>query len=93
MTVRPRPFRRVTPFGIVIVRLGPAATLEDSLWEALKDPQCGLSMAETAENLAERYGISRERVRQIEVRAFEKLQKAMKAAVAAQRAKAAIAAG
>jgi RNA polymerase sigma-32 factor len=47
----------------------------------------------TLEALAERYGISRERVRQIEVRAFEKLQKAMKAAVAAQRAKAAIAAG
>ena len=31
----------------------------------------------TLEDLAERYNISRERVRQIEVRAFEKLQKAM----------------
>jgi RNA polymerase sigma-32 factor len=31
----------------------------------------------TLEELAERFGISRERVRQIEVRAFEKLQKAM----------------
>ena len=40
------------------LRLGPAP-LEDLLWEALKDPQCGLSMAETAENLAEQYGISR----------------------------------
>jgi RNA polymerase sigma-32 factor len=33
----------------------------------------------TLEELSQRYDISRERVRQIEVRAFEKLQKAMKA--------------
>ena len=32
----------------------------------------------TLEDLSAQYGISRERVRQIEVRAFEKLQKAMK---------------
>ena len=35
----------------------------------------------TLEELATEYGVSRERVRQIEVRAFEKLQKAMKAAM------------
>jgi acetyl-CoA acyltransferase 2 len=35
------------------LRLGPAAALEDTLWEALRDPSCGLSMAETAEKLAE----------------------------------------
>lgn len=35
----------------------------------------------TLEDLSQHYGISRERVRQIEVRAFEKLQKAMKAAM------------
>jgi len=34
----------------------------------------------TLEELASEYGVSRERVRQIEVRAFEKLQKAMQAA-------------
>ena len=34
----------------------------------------------TLEDLATHYGVSRERVRQIEVRAFEKLQKSMKAA-------------
>ena len=34
----------------------------------------------TREELAAQYGVSRERVRQIEVRAFEKLQKAMRAA-------------
>jgi RNA polymerase sigma-32 factor len=37
----------------------------------------------TLEDLAERFGVSRERVRQIEVRAFEKLQKAMISANAA----------
>jgi RNA polymerase sigma-32 factor len=35
----------------------------------------------TLEELSKEFGISRERVRQIEVRAFEKLQKAMKAAL------------
>jgi acetyl-CoA acetyltransferase family protein len=38
--------------------LGPAA-LEDTLWSALTDSACGLGMAETAENLADRYEISR----------------------------------
>ena len=48
------------------LRLGPAP-LEDLLWEALKDPQCGLSMAETAENLAERYKLSRTEVDEVAV--------------------------
>src|SRR5436190_726796 len=39
----------------------------------------------TLEDLSQQYGISRERVRQIEVRAFEKLQKAMKAAAVERR--------
>ena len=38
----------------------------------------------TLETLAAEYGVSRERVRQIEVRAFEKLQKAMRAAALEQ---------
>ena len=38
----------------------------------------------TLEKLSQHYGISRERVRQIEVRAFEKLQKAFKNAVVEQ---------
>ncbi|MFN8652081.1 MAG: acetyl-CoA C-acetyltransferase [Gemmatimonadales bacterium] len=41
------------------LRLGPPAPLEDTLWEALRDTECGLSMAETAENLATDYKISR----------------------------------
>ena len=36
----------------------------------------------TLEDLSQKYGVSRERVRQIEVRAFEKLQKAMSGAAA-----------
>ena len=39
----------------------------------------------TLEDLSRHYNISRERVRQIEVRAFEKLQKAMKAQIAERR--------
>ena len=39
----------------------------------------------TLEELSQQYNISRERVRQIEVRAFEKLQKAMKAQIAERR--------
>lgn len=39
----------------------------------------------TLEDLSQHYGISRERVRQIEVRAFEKLQKAIKSAAEAQK--------
>jgi len=38
----------------------------------------------TLEDLSQEYGISRERVRQIEVRAFEKIQKSMKNAMALQ---------
>lgn len=39
----------------------------------------------TLETLAQRYSISRERVRQIEVRAFEKIQKSMKTQIADRR--------
>src|SRR5919109_1951452 len=34
--------------------------LEDSLWSAMTDNHCDLSMAQTAENLATKYGITRE---------------------------------
>jgi len=46
------------------LRLGPAP-LEDLLWESLKDPQCGLSMAETAENLADKYKLTRTEVDEV----------------------------
>jgi acetyl-CoA acetyltransferase family protein len=41
------------------LRLGQGK-LEDSLYEALLDPYCGLFMAQTAEKCAEKYHISRE---------------------------------
>ena len=50
------------------LRLGPAAPFEDTLWEALMDSYCGLSMAETAENLAEEYAVTRLEVDEYAVR-------------------------
>ncbi len=47
---------RGTRFG---VNLGQPMKFEDLLWEALMDPHCGFSMAQTAENLADRHKISR----------------------------------
>jgi acetyl-CoA acetyltransferase family protein len=41
------------------VPLGKSAVLEDSLWEALRDTYVDLAMGETAENLAQRYELSR----------------------------------
>ena len=43
------------------LRLGQAGGFfEDLLWEALKDANCGLTMAETAEKLAEQYRVTRD---------------------------------
>ena len=44
------------------LRLGTPPPLEDSLWEAVRDAHCGLSMAETAENLGRQHRIGREAV-------------------------------
>jgi len=41
------------------LKLGQGA-LEDSLWEALSDSYCGCSMAMTAENCAEKFGVTRQ---------------------------------
>ena len=45
----------------------------------------------TLEDLSQEFGVSRERVRQIEVRAFEKVQKAVKSRVASIESPAAVA--
>jgi len=42
------------------LKLGQQPPLEDSLAVALKDSYCGCLMAQTSDNLAKRYGISRE---------------------------------
>lgn len=43
-------------------RLGAEVQFKDFLWEALYDPAVGLDMIATADNLARRYGLSREAV-------------------------------
>ncbi|HET7585611.1 MAG TPA: acetyl-CoA C-acetyltransferase [Gemmatimonadaceae bacterium] len=48
--------------------LGKAPVLEDLLWESLKDPMCGFTMAETAENLAEKYKLDRREVDELALR-------------------------
>lgn len=50
------------------LRLGPAANgFHDVLWEALTDSHCGLSMAQTAEELADRYEVTREEADRVAV--------------------------
>jgi acetyl-CoA acyltransferase 2 len=59
------------------LRLGEAGQFfEDMLWQALTDTQCGLSMAQTAEELAGRYDVAREDADRI---AFESQQRARRA--------------
>jgi acetyl-CoA acetyltransferase family protein len=41
------------------LKLGPGPVLEDSLFVALRDSQCGLFMAQTSDNLARKFGITR----------------------------------
>lgn len=43
-------------------RLGAPVGFKDYMWEALKDPAPGINMIQTAENLAKKYGITREEV-------------------------------
>jgi acetyl-CoA acyltransferase 2 len=56
------------------LRLGPAGgQFEDMLWESLKDTNCDLTMAQTAEELAERYSVTREEADRV---AFDSQQRA-----------------
>lgn len=60
-------------------KLGAPVGFKDYMWEALKDPAAGINMIQTAENLARKYGISREEVDQFASNSFAR-------AVAAQEA-------
>lgn len=53
-------------------RLGMAPAFKDYMWEALTDPAAGISMIQTAENLAKQYGITREEVDAFAARSFER---------------------
>ena len=59
------------------LRLGPAANgFHDVLWEALTDSHCGLSMAQTAEELADRYEVTREEADQVAVNSQQRAKAA-----------------
>jgi acetyl-CoA acyltransferase 2 len=59
-------------------RLGPAGPFyEDLLWEALTDTFAGCSMAMTAENLAGKYGITRDEVDEFALRSQQLAQRAV----------------
>lgn len=53
-------------------KLGAPVGFKDYMWEALKDPAAGINMIQTAENLAVKYGISREDVDQFAADSFAK---------------------
>jgi acetyl-CoA C-acetyltransferase len=53
-------------------KLGAPVGFEDYLWEALIDPAPGITMPQTAENLAVKYGIKREEVDAYASRSFER---------------------
>ena len=53
-------------------RLGAPVGFQDYLWEALMDPAPGISMIQTAENLAQQYGIGRAEVDAFASRSFAK---------------------
>ena len=56
------------------LRLGPAGNqFEDLLWAALTDTNCDLTMAQTAEELADRYSVTREEVDEV---AYQSQQRA-----------------
>ncbi len=64
-------------------RLGQGA-LEDSLMVALLDTQCGLYMAQTAEKLAARYGITREMQDVFALRSHTEAARAQKSGILAE---------
>ncbi len=53
-------------------KLGAPVGFKDYMWEALKDPAAGINMIQTAENLAKKYGITREEVDQFASDSFAK---------------------
>jgi acetyl-CoA acetyltransferase family protein len=60
-------------------KLGQAPQLEDCLWEALVDSYVGCGMAITAENLAEKYEITREQVDEYALRSQVTARRAQQA--------------
>ena len=53
-------------------KLGAPVGFKDYMWEALSDPAAGINMIQTAENLAKKYGVSREEVDEFASGSFAK---------------------
>ncbi len=53
-------------------KLGAPVGFKDFMWEALNDSSVGINMIQTAENLAKKYGITREEVDQFASSSFAK---------------------
>ncbi|MFM2328821.1 MAG: hypothetical protein RLZZ494_924 [Pseudomonadota bacterium] len=60
-------------------KLGAPVEFKDFLWEALDDPAAQVSMIQTAENLAKKYGITREEVDAYAAVSFERALAAQEA--------------
>ncbi len=60
-------------------KLGARVGFKDFMWEALTDPVATVSMIQTAENLAKKYGITREAVDQFAAASFERAMAAQAA--------------
>jgi acetyl-CoA acetyltransferase family protein len=59
------------------LRLGETGHFfEDTLWAALLDSRCGLTMAQTAEELADRYGVTREEADSVALRSQQRAARA-----------------
>ncbi len=59
------------------LRLGPAGdSFEDVLWESLRDANCDMTMAQTAEELAERYEVTRDEADQVALRSQQRAKAA-----------------
>lgn len=59
------------------LRLGQAGGFfEDLLWEALRDSNCGLTMAETAEKLAGSYQVTRQEADQVALQSQQRAKRA-----------------
>jgi acetyl-CoA acyltransferase 2 len=62
LTPRQAPYAlRDARFG---TRLGQDLVLEDTLWQGLADSHCNLPMGMTAENLADKYKVTRQEAEQ-----------------------------
>jgi len=57
-------------------RLGAPVEFQDYMWEALTDPAPGITMPQTAENLAKKYGITRREVDEYAALSFERALRA-----------------